>query len=112
MQVQYRKGHRSDYTSLFAIPKCRKELSTYTVGCDNTVSVPGNDGAGFAAFSCGRAVQLGMELKQSEIVHPLLSSGADIDLEQPVWDIAGHKCGFMSRVAYQRVIHGLHKISS
>jgi hypothetical protein len=112
MQVQYRKGHRSDYTSLFAIPRCRKELSTCAVGCDNTESVPRHDGAGFAAFSCGRAVQLGMGLKQLEIVQLLSSSGADIDLEQPAWDIAGHKCGFMSRVAYQRVIHGLHKISS
>lgn len=62
------------------------------------------------AFSCGRVVQLGMELKQLEIVQLLLSSGADIDLEQPVWDVAGHECGFVSRVVYQRVIHGLRKI--
>jgi hypothetical protein len=52
-----------------------------------------------------------MELKQLEIVQLLSSSGADIDLEQPAWDIAGYKCGFMSRVVYQRVIHGLHKLS-
>ena len=63
------------------------------------------------AFSCGRAVQLGMELKQLEIVLLLLSSGADIDLEQPIWDVAGHKCGFVSRAVYQRVIHGLRKLS-
>jgi serum/glucocorticoid-regulated kinase 2 len=64
-------------------------------------------------FSCGRAVQLGMELERKEIVQLLLCSGADIGLKQPIWDRAGrdHRCEYVPRAIYQRVIHGLRNIS-
>lgn len=62
-------------------------------------------------FSCGRVVQLGMQLEHLQIVQLLLRSGADIDLEQPVWDVAEHRCHAVPRAVYQRVIHGLRRLS-
>jgi len=64
-------------------------------------------------FSCGRLVQLGMELERKEIVQLLLYNKADIDFEQPIWDQAGrdHRCEHVPRAIYQRVIHGLRNIS-
>ncbi|KAI2619551.1 protein kinase [Hypomontagnella submonticulosa] len=55
-------------------------------------------------FSCGRVVQLAMELGYQEIVQLLLAYGADVDLVQPVWAVPGHDCGFVPRPVYQRVI--------
>lgn len=63
------------------------------------------------SFSCGRVVQLAMELGQLEMVQLLLDSGADINLTQPVWDVAGHECDFASRAGYQRVTAGLRRLS-
>ena len=53
-----------------------------------------------------------MELECLEIVQLLLGSGADIGLEQPVWEVAGHDCGFVPRAVFQRVTHGLYKLSN
>ncbi|KAI0385756.1 protein kinase [Hypomontagnella monticulosa] len=60
-------------------------------------------------FSCGRVVQLAIELGYHEIVQLLLAHGADIDLVQPVWAVPGHDCGFVPRPMYQKVVAGLRK---
>ncbi|KAF2634387.1 kinase-like protein [Massarina eburnea CBS 473.64] len=62
-------------------------------------------------FTCGRAVQLAMELDQLEMVKLLIESGANINLEQPVWCVEGHRCDFVSRAVYQRVTHRLRNLS-
>ncbi|KAH7123351.1 protein kinase [Dactylonectria estremocensis] len=58
-------------------------------------------------FSCGRAVELAMQLRQPEMVELLLASGARIDLPQPAWLVPGHKCAVVPRSVYQRVTAGL-----
>jgi serum/glucocorticoid-regulated kinase 2 len=65
-----------------------------------------------ASFSCGRAVQIAMEMGHSEIVHLLLDAGADIDLEHsawpvPAWPVPGHICQPVRRVVYLEVTAGL-----
>ncbi|KAH7176104.1 hypothetical protein EDB81DRAFT_850114 [Dactylonectria macrodidyma] len=58
-------------------------------------------------FSCGRVVQLAMELGSSEIVQLLLDSGADIHLAQPSWPVPGHTCKLVPRTVYLEVTAGL-----
>ncbi|PNY28157.1 Serine/threonine-protein kinase gad8 [Tolypocladium capitatum] len=58
-------------------------------------------------FSCGRVIELAMELNQQEIVQLLLASGADIGLISPVWPVPGHDCQQVPRTVYQRVTAGL-----
>ncbi|KAH7124715.1 hypothetical protein EDB81DRAFT_911886 [Dactylonectria macrodidyma] len=58
-------------------------------------------------FSCGRVVQLAMELGSSEIVQLLLDSGADIHLAQPSWPVPGHTCELVPRIVYLEVTAGL-----
>ncbi|KAI2770764.1 protein kinase [Daldinia loculata] len=54
-------------------------------------------------FSCGRPVELAMELGHDEIVELLLDSGADINLPRPSWPVPGHDCGLAPRLVYQKV---------
>ncbi|EAT81126.1 hypothetical protein HBI56_104630 [Parastagonospora nodorum] len=61
---------------------------------------------GAVGFSCGRAVQLGMELGRFDIVRVLRSNGADIGLERPVWDVRDHRCEAVPREVWQRVVWG------
>ncbi|KAH7131246.1 protein kinase [Dactylonectria macrodidyma] len=58
-------------------------------------------------FSCGRVVELAMQLKQPEMVQLLLAGGARIDLPQPVWPVPGHGCAVVPRGVYQRVMADL-----
>ncbi|KAI1077739.1 protein kinase [Whalleya microplaca] len=58
-------------------------------------------------FSCGRVVELAMELRQQEMVRLLLASGADIGLLAPIWPVPGHDCRLVPRDVYQRVTAGL-----
>ncbi|KAI1658118.1 protein kinase [Daldinia decipiens] len=54
-------------------------------------------------FSCGRPVELAMELGHAEIIGLLLDSGADINLPRPSWPVPGHDCGLVPRLVYQKV---------
>jgi serum/glucocorticoid-regulated kinase 2 len=56
-------------------------------------------------MSCGRVVQVAMELQRQEIVDLLLESGADISLPQPVWPY--HECPGTPRNVYLRIMSGL-----
>ncbi|KAF3484058.1 protein kinase [Arthroderma uncinatum] len=55
------------------------------------------------SFSCGRVIQLAMELGELEIVQLLLLGGADIHLIHPTWCVPGHQCWPGSRAVYQNV---------
>jgi len=66
-----------------------------------------NQGREQIMFSCGRVVELAMELRQEELVQLLLAAGADIALVQPVWPVPGHDCQLVPRIVYQRVTAGL-----
>ncbi|KAK8052491.1 hypothetical protein PG993_003876 [Apiospora rasikravindrae] len=48
-------------------------------------------------FTCGRPVQLAMELGFREVVEVLLDHGAVIELPQPVWGVPGHQCEHVYR---------------
>lgn len=67
---------------------------------------------GLIAFSCGRIVQLAMELRLSGMAQLLLEHGADIGLAALVWEARGHDCGDVPRAVYQRVTAALRKIRS
>ncbi|KAI1378603.1 hypothetical protein F4677DRAFT_411394 [Hypoxylon crocopeplum] len=54
-------------------------------------------------FSCGRVVELAMELGHREIVQLLLVAGADIGLAQPTWSMPGHDCKLVPRAVHQRI---------
>lgn len=58
-------------------------------------------------FSCGRPVQMAMELRHHEIAQLLLAAGADVCLAAPIWSVPGHDCRMVSRAVYQRVTAGL-----
>ncbi|KAF4213296.1 hypothetical protein CNMCM5878_000107 [Aspergillus fumigatiaffinis] len=65
-----------------------------------------------ANFSCGRVVQIAMEMGHSEIVHLLVDAGADIALPHPVWPkpawpVPGHICQPVPRAVYVEVTAGL-----
>ncbi|KAJ5773538.1 hypothetical protein N7457_008434 [Penicillium paradoxum] len=65
-----------------------------------------------ANFSCGRAVQIAMEMGHSEVVDLLLDAGADIHLEHsawpiPAWPVPGHTCQPVPRAVYVEVTAGL-----
>lgn len=65
-----------------------------------------------ANFSCGRVVQIAMEMGHSEIVHLLVDAGADINLThpvwpKPVWPVPGHICQPVPRAVYVEVRAGL-----
>ncbi|RHZ62552.1 putative protein kinase [Aspergillus thermomutatus] len=65
-----------------------------------------------ANFSCGRVVQIAMEMGHSEIVHLLVDAGADINLTHPVWPksvwpVPGHICQPVPRAVYVEVRAGL-----
>ncbi|KAM5450638.1 Serine/threonine-protein kinase [Microsporum audouinii] len=62
---------------------------------------------GAISFSCGRVIQLAMELGHLEIAQLLLASGADIDLIHPTWCVPGHECHPGSRAVYQKVTASL-----
>ncbi|KNG87541.1 putative protein kinase [Aspergillus nomiae NRRL 13137] len=61
-------------------------------------------------FSCGRAVQIAMEMGHPELVRALLDAGADIDLPQPAWAVPGHVCQPVPRAAYLEIVSGLRDI--
>ncbi|KAK6837973.1 protein kinase [Apiospora arundinis] len=70
----------------------------------------------YPEFSCGRPVQLAMELHgHGEIVELLLDAGADIALTQPVWptpadmerSVPVHTCKLTPRSVYLKVTAGL-----
>jgi serum/glucocorticoid-regulated kinase 2 len=65
-----------------------------------------------SAFSCGRIVELAMDLRFVEMVQMLLDHGADIGLAPPVWYAQGHECEFVPRSVYQRVTAALRAILS
>jgi serum/glucocorticoid-regulated kinase 2 len=65
-----------------------------------------------SAFSCGRIVELAMDLRFVEMVQMLLDHGADIGLVSPVWYARGHDCGLIARAVYQRVTASLRAIQS
>jgi serine/threonine protein kinase len=67
---------------------------------------------GLIAFSCGRIIQLAMELRMFGMAQLLLEYGADIGLAAPVWEVLGHDCGVVPRAVYQRVTAALRKIRS
>ncbi|KAJ5481937.1 hypothetical protein N7475_000749 [Penicillium sp. IBT 31633x] len=63
-------------------------------------------------FSCGRAVQIAMEMGHSEIVQLLIDAGADTNLPYPVWPepawpIPVHVCQPIPREVYVEVRAGL-----
>ncbi|KAL4879536.1 kinase-like domain-containing protein [Aspergillus karnatakaensis] len=60
-----------------------------------------------AMFSCGRAVQIAMEMGYHEVVRVLVDAGADVDLAQPVWCVPGHVCLPVPRAAYLEIVNGL-----
>lgn len=65
-----------------------------------------------ASFSCGRVVQIAMEMGHCEIVHLLVDAGADIALPhpvwpRPVWPVPGHICQPVPRAVYVEVRAGL-----
>ncbi|KAJ5541915.1 hypothetical protein N7535_004335 [Penicillium sp. DV-2018c] len=65
-----------------------------------------------ANFSCGRAVQIAMEMGHSEVVDLLLGAGADITLAHsawpiPAWPVPGHICQPVPRAVYVEVTAGL-----
>jgi serum/glucocorticoid-regulated kinase 2 len=66
-----------------------------------------NQGREQIMFSCGRVVELAMELRQQELVQLLLAGGADIGLVQHVWPVPGRDCELVPRAVYQRVTAGL-----
>ncbi|PKY03440.1 hypothetical protein P168DRAFT_255757, partial [Aspergillus campestris IBT 28561] len=61
-------------------------------------------------FSCGRVVQIAMEMGHPELVRALLDAGADIDLPQPAWAVLGHVCQPVPRAAYLEIVSGLRDI--
>ncbi|KAH8627345.1 hypothetical protein IG631_17113 [Alternaria alternata] len=65
-----------------------------------------------SAFSCGRIVELAMDLRFVEMVQMLLDHGADIGRAPPVWYAQGHECEFVPRSVYQRVMAALRAIQS
>ncbi|KAE8383002.1 hypothetical protein BDV26DRAFT_288040 [Aspergillus bertholletiae] len=71
-----------------------------------------------ANFSCGRVVQIAMEMGYSEVVRLLIDAGADINLPHSVWPswqlwlreywpLPGHVCQPISRAVYVKVGAGL-----
>jgi serum/glucocorticoid-regulated kinase 2 len=62
-------------------------------------------------FSCGRVIQLAMELRLYEISLLLIKYGADIGRGTPVWGVL-HKCDGVRRVVYLRVTAALRQFKS
>ncbi|KAL7924303.1 protein kinase [Trichoderma austrokoningii] len=58
-------------------------------------------------FTCGRVIQLAMELGRYETMKLLLAAGADIHLAQPVWRVPGHVCWQVTRIFYQSTMSKL-----
>ncbi|KAF2443365.1 kinase-like protein, partial [Karstenula rhodostoma CBS 690.94] len=67
---------------------------------------------GLISFSCGRVVQLAMELRLLEMAQLLLKYGANEGLAAPVWEVRGHQCGAVTRPVYQRVTAALREIGT
>ncbi|CAN9204413.1 unnamed protein product [Alternaria alternata] len=65
-----------------------------------------------SAFSCGRIIELAMDLGFVEMAQLLLDHGADMGLASPVWYAQGHECEFVPRSVYQRVTAALRAILS
>jgi serum/glucocorticoid-regulated kinase 2 len=65
-----------------------------------------------SAFSCGRIIELAMDLRFVEMAQLLLDHGADMGLASPVWYAQGHECEFVPRSVYQRVTAALRAILS
>ncbi|KAK7955896.1 uncharacterized protein PG986_005118 [Apiospora aurea] len=61
-------------------------------------------------FTCGRPVQLAMELGWRDVVDVLLDRGADVGLPQPVWGVPGHECECVLRSVYLKVTAGLRGV--
>lgn len=62
------------------------------------------------SLSCGRVVQLAMELRLLEMAQLLLEYGADEGLAAPVWEVRGHECRTVTRPVYQRATAALREI--
>ena len=65
-----------------------------------------------SAFSCGRIIELVMDLRFVEMAQLLLDHSADIGLASPVWYAQGHEYEFVPRSVYQRVTAALRAIRS
>lgn len=63
-----------------------------------------------ADVSCGRPIQLALELEHHGLVQVLLDNGADIDIAQPVSQ--DHNCKMIPRVVYHQIVLRLRSISS
>ncbi|KAL2821915.1 hypothetical protein BJX63DRAFT_427277 [Aspergillus granulosus] len=63
-----------------------------------------------ARFSCGRAVQIAMEMGFPEVVRVLVDAGADVDLAQPAWLVLDHVCQPVPRAAYLEIADGLKDV--
>jgi serum/glucocorticoid-regulated kinase 2 len=61
-------------------------------------------------ISCGRPIQLALELGHHNLVRLLLDNGADIDIAQPV--LQHHNCEMIPRVAYHQIISRLRSLTS
>jgi serum/glucocorticoid-regulated kinase 2 len=62
------------------------------------------------SMTCGRVIQLAMELRHQEIIQLLLDSGADISLAQPVWQY--HECQPVPRTVHLRVTSNLREVAA
>ncbi|KAM0469194.1 hypothetical protein ACHAPX_010579 [Trichoderma viride] len=62
-----------------------------------------------ADVSCGRPIQLALELEHHNLVQVLLDNGADIDMAQPVSQ--DYNCKMIPRVAYYQIVSRLRSIS-
>lgn len=60
-------------------------------------------------ISCGRPIQLAVELEHHNVVQLLLDNGADINLAQPVWQ--HHDCEMIPRMAYHQIISRLRSLA-
>lgn len=60
-----------------------------------------------AYFSCGRVIQLAMEMGHTELVRVLVDAGADINLAHPDWCVLGHICQPVPRTVYLEVMDGI-----
>ena len=61
-------------------------------------------------FSCGRVIQLAMELRLFGISAVLIDHDANIDLVSPVWNAPGHECEPIPRAVHHRVTAALRKV--
>jgi serum/glucocorticoid-regulated kinase 2 len=60
-------------------------------------------------ISCGRPIQLAMELDHHNIVQLLFDNNADINLAQPV--LQNHSCEMIPRMAYHQIITRLRSMA-